>query len=221
MRYFQAIVVRDLRLGFRAGGGALHGLLFFAVTGVLFALAVGPNVALLSSIAAPVLWTAALLSTQISLDQIWREDREDGSLDVLIETTELLALTALVKTAAHWLTNIAPILALTPGLALMFNMPASAFVPLFFSLIVGTPGLALIGCVAGALSVSLPRAHLLIAIIVGPLYTPILIFGAGAALADLHSPQFSSNILLLLASVLFAAIFSPLASAAALRSNLD
>jgi heme exporter protein B len=216
-----AIIARDIRLAFRAGGGAAQGVTFFALTGVLFALAVGPDIALISKIAAPVLWTGALLATQISLDQIWRADREDGSLDVLVETSDMLALTALAKAFAHWVATALPLIVATPILGVMLNLPAQAYAPLAISLAIGTPGLSLIGCIAGALVVSLPRAHLLIAIIVSPLYVPILIFGSGAAMSGAGAPQYGANLMLLGATVLFAAILSPLASAAALRSNLD
>jgi len=219
MSRFNAIIARDLRLAFRAGGGSLQAVAFFALTIVLFALAIGPDLALISKIAAPVLWAGALLSTQITLDQIYRADREDGSLDVLIETSDLLSLTALAKAAAHWMSTTLPLIAAIPVLAILLNLDQERLAPLVISLLVGTPGLSLIGSFASALAVSLPRAHILISIIVSPLYVPFLIFGAGAAAAGIGDPQFSSNLMLLAASSLFAAIISPLASAAALRSN--
>ncbi len=221
MNRFAAIIKRDLALAFRAGGGAVQGVIFFALTAVLFALAVGPSLSLLSKIAAPILWTGALLATQISLDQIWRADREDGSLDVLVETSDMLAVTALAKAIAHWLATALPLIIAAPLLGVLLNLPENVIAPLVLSLLIGTPGLSLIGCIAAALTVSLPRAHLLISIIVSPLYAPLLIFGAGAAMAEPGSAQVAANLMLLGATTLFAAIISPLASAAALRSNLD
>lgn len=222
MNAFLAIIMRDLRLAFRAGGGAMQAVSFYALTIVLFALAVGPNLTLMSQIAAPVLWTAALLATLISLEQIYRADREDGSLDVLVETNSFLALTALAKAAAHWISTGLLLTAATPVLAVLLNINGAALWPLLLSLLIGAPGLSLIGAFAAALTAALPRAGLLIAIIVSPLYAPILIFGAGAASAGASGdPQYTANLALLGASSLFAAIFSPLASAAALRFNLD
>jgi len=217
-----AIIVRDLKLAFRAGGGSMQAVSFFAIVIVLYALAVGPDVPLISRIAAPALWASALLATLISLDQIWRADREDGSLDVIIATSDELALTAAAKAAAHWLSTGLPLIIATPVLAILMNLDAAAYGPLILSLLVGTPGLSLIGAFAGALTVTLPRASLLISIIVSPLYVPILIFGAGAAAAGASGdPQFAANLKLLGASTLFTAVFAPIASAAALRSNLD
>jgi len=217
-----AIILRDMRLSFRAGGGSFQAVAFFSIVSVLFALAVGPDLSLMSRIAAPVLWTAALLATLISLDQIYRADREDGSLDVIIATSDELALTAAAKAAAHWLSTGLPLIVATPLLAILMNLKAEAYLPLIFSLLIGTPGLSLIGSFAAALTVALPRANLLIALIVSPLYMPILIFGAGAASAGAAGdPQYAANLKLLGAATLFAAITAPLASAAALRSNLD
>ncbi len=222
MRAVQAIIARDLRLAFRAGGGAPQAVAFFAVIGVLFALAVGPDLSLISKIAAPVIWTGALLATQISLDQIYRADREDGSLDVIIATSDELMVTAAAKAVAHWLSTGLPLIIATPVLAILLNLDRDAYVPLLLSLLIGTPGLSLIGSFAAALAVALPRASLLISIIVSPLYIPILIFGAGAAAAGAAGdPQYGANLSLLGAATLFAAAFAPIASAAALRSNQD
>lgn len=217
-----AIILRDVRLAFRAGGGSFQAVAFFAVVCVLFALAAGPDLALISRIAAPVLWTAALLATLLSLDQVYRADREDGSLDVIIATSDELALTAAAKAAAHWLSTGVPLIAAAPLLAILMNLEADAYLPLMLSLAIGTPALSLIGTFAAALTVSLPRANLLIALIVSPLYMPVLIFGAGAATAGAAGdPQYVANLKLLCAATLFAAVTAPLASAAALRSNLD
>ena len=222
MRALSAIIARDLRLAFRAGGGSFQAVAFFSIVCVLFALAVGPDISLISRIAAPVLWTGALLATLISLDQVYRADREDGSLDVIVATSDELALTAAAKAAAHWLSTGLPLVIATPLLAILMNLEAKAYLPLLLSLLIGTPGLSLVGSFAAALTVALPRASLLISIIVSPLYVPILIFGAGAASAGAAGgPQFAANLKLLGAATLFAAVTAPLASAAALRSNLD
>lgn len=222
MRGLRAIIARDVTLAFRAGGGSLPAVAFFAVITVLFALAAGPDLALMSKIAAPIIWTGALLATQISLDQIYRADREDGSLDVIVATSEELALTAAAKAAAHWLSTGLPLILATPVLAILLNLESEAYLPLLLSLLIGTPGLSLIGAFAAALTVALPRANLLISIIVSPLYIPILIFGAGAAAAGAAgAPQYGANLSLLGAATLFTAVIAPIASAAALRSNMD
>lgn len=223
MRALLAIIARDVRLSFRAGGGSLQAVAFFTIVAVLFALAAGPDLALLSTIAAPVLWTGALLAVQISLEQIWRPDREDGSLDAIVGADSGLALVACAKAAAHWLATGLPLILIAPLLALVLNLETKAILPLTVSLLIGTPALSLIGCFAAALTVSLPRASLLVALIASPLYVPILIFGAGAAAAGAagDGAHYAANLQLLGATALFSAILAPLASVAALRFNLD
>ncbi|MEM8770672.1 MAG: heme exporter protein CcmB [Pseudomonadota bacterium] len=222
MTQFLALIRRDVALAFRADGGALQAASFFALIIILFALAIGPDLKLMSAIAAPVLWTGGLLATQISLEQIYRPDKEDGSLDMLVETNGALAGVAVAKALAHWLSTGLLLIAATPLLAFLLNIELTALGPLMLALLVGTPGLSLIGSFASALTASLPRAGLLIAIIVSPLYAPFLIFGAGAAAAGAAGDaQFLPNLMLLGAASLFAAAVSPLASAAALRFNLD
>jgi len=221
MSFFFAIVERDVR-AFRAGGSGLQAVAFFALTGVLFVFAIGPDEGLLERIAAPVLWTGALLATLISLDQIFRADLEDGSLDVFLEATDFMVGVTLAKAFAHWLITAFPLIIAAPLLAVLLNISWAALSPLLISLLIGTPGLSLIGVFAAALAVSLPRAGMLMAMIVSPLYIPFLIFGAGAASAGaIGAPQYGTNLMLLAAAVLFALLVSPIASAGALRLGTD
>lgn len=209
-------------LAFRSGGSGLQAVAFFALTVLLFALAVGPDIDLMKRIAGPVLWTGALLATLISLDQIYRADREDGSLDVLIEATDLAAGVAIAKSVAHWLTTALPLILITPVLGVLLNIDSGTVGPILASLVIGTPGMSLLGSFAAALSVSLPRASVLMSIIISPFYVPFLIFGAGTVSASIEAgPQFGANLMLLGASSLFALVISPLASAAALRFNQE
>ena len=108
MTAFLALIRRDATLGFRAGGGALQTVFFFALTTLVFALAVGPDIALLARLAAPILWASVLLSSLVSLDRIFQADFEDGSLDVLIETADILELRVLAKAVGHWLSACLP-----------------------------------------------------------------------------------------------------------------
>ncbi|MBB5518521.1 heme exporter protein CcmB [Amphiplicatus metriothermophilus] len=216
-----AIVARDVVLALRAGGGAVQAALFFALAVLVFALAVGPDLDTLAELAAPVLWTAALLSTLVSLDRIFQADFEDGSLDVMIETADLLELVVLAKAVAHWLTSALPLIIAAPVLALLLNLPQEGYGPLLLSLAIGTPALSLIGALGAALTLGMRRAGALVSILVGPLYAPTLIFGVGAAKAGLEgAPSYGPSLLLLGAVTLFAAALAPLAGAAAIRFNM-
>jgi heme exporter protein B len=215
---FFAVVRRDVTLALRAGGGAIQTALFFALFALVFALAVGPDRAMMARLAGPILWAGALFSATLSLDRLFQADFEDGSLDVLVETSDTLALRVLAKTLAHWLTAVLPLIAIAPALALLLNLPSDDLWPLLASLLVGTPALSLVGAVAAAVTLPLRRAGALLALLTAPLYAPALIFGVGAAQAGAET--FGPAMLLLAATTLFAATFAPLAAAAAIRFNL-
>lgn len=221
MSAFLAHIDRDIRIAYRAGGGALLGAMFFALVAVVFAFSVGADRARLAGLAAPIVWTAALLATLVSLDRLFQADAEDGALEIMVETADSLALAVLAKSIAHWLTAAAPLIAATPLLALLLNLPQAGLGPLMVSLAIGTPGLSLIGALSAALTLSLKRAGFLAALLAAPLYTPVLIFGVGAANAGATAADNYGAILMLLgAATLFSLAVAPLAGAAAIRSNL-
>ncbi len=222
MSAFAAIVARDLRLAFRAGGGAVQAVMFFALTIIIFALAAGPDRARLAALAVPAIWTGALLAAMLSFDRLFQEDQEDGALDALLETADPLALTVIAKAVAHWLSTLLPLIAASPLLALLLNLPGEAFGPLVLSLAAGTPALSLLGALASAITLSLKRASVLMTILTAPLLTPIVIFGVAAANAGADGdPRFGPTLMILAAFSLFACVFAPLAAAAAIRFNTE
>lgn len=222
MSALMAIAGRDVALAFRAGGGALHAVIFFALAALVFAMAIGPDPTTLKDLAAPVLWAIALLSTLVSLDRMFQSDFEDGSLDAMVETADVLELSVLAKAIAHWLSSGFPVILAAPAVALLLNLPADGYLPLLISLVVGTPALSLLGAIGAAVAMGLRRASVLVAILSAPLYAPALIFGVGAAQAGaIDSPQFLPSVLFLAAITLFAALLGPIAGAAAIRLNLS
>jgi heme exporter protein B len=221
MRRLAAIAGRDIALAFRAGGGAMQVVLFFALAALVFALAIGPDPTALRGLAAPILWTLALLAALVSLDRLFESDFEDGSLDALVETGDPLELSILAKACAHWTSALLPVVAATPLIAILLNLPANALQPLLLSLVIGTPALSLIGAIAAAVAVGLRRAGVLVAVLSAPLYAPTLIFGVSAAGAGAEaSPAALPSFLILAAITLLAAIIGPIAGAAAIRFNM-
>lgn len=217
-----ALAGRDIALAFRAGGGAFQSVLFFALAALIFALALGPDTALLSRLAAPILWAIALLSALVSLDRMFQADFEDGSLDAIVETADALELSVLAKALAHWIAAGLPVIAATPAVALLFNLAPEAYGPLFVSLLVGTPALSLVGAVGAAVAMGLRRASIMVAILSAPLYAPTLIFGVSAAEAGAAGgPQFVPSLMFLGAITLLAALIGPIAGAAAIRLNMS
>ncbi len=215
-----ALFLRDFRLGLRAGGGAVTGVVFFLAVIAVVPFAIGPDLNLLSRIGPAILWIGALLASLLGLDRLFQGDREDGSLDAIMMAgaVQLPALTVLVKALAHWTANVLPLVAAAPVLSLLMNVDPVAAGATTLTLLVGTPALAFIGAAGAAVAVALPRGGLLVSVLVLPLAIPVLIFGVSAAYAAVSEPApFLPPLMILCALTLFSAVVGPLAAAAALK----
>jgi heme exporter protein B len=214
-----AILRTDLTLAMRAGGGAGLSLVFFLTIVVLVPFALGPDLNLLSRIGPAILWLGALLSTLIGLDRLFQADNEDGALDMLRASNLPLELLVLVKGIAFWLVTGLPLTLIAPLLGLLVALPPDGMLPLTATLLAGTPALTFIGMAGAALTASLRRGGLLIALLVAPLMIPTLIFGVSAANAALTGTiAFWTPFLLLCAVSLTAIVIGTIAAAAALRA---
>ena len=216
----RALLIRDLRLALRAGGGFGLGLAFFLIVVVLVPFSVGPQSDLLGRIAAGVLWLAALLACLLSLDRILALDFEDGTLDVLATAPLPLEAALSVKALAHWLTTGVPLVVAAPVLAVLLNLPAAGYGGLVLSLLLGTPALSVIGTFGAALTVGIKRGGLLMSLLVLPLYVPTLIFGAEAARRSADGMDATTPLLMLAGISAGVLALMPFASAAVLRVNL-
>ena len=216
MNSFLALIRRDVSLAARAGGNVLLAISFFAATTALFPLGVGVNPTFLFRIAAGVVWVAAVLACLLSLDRLFQADYEDGSLDLLAMGPMSLEGVALAKIVSHWLTTGLPLTVISPVLALLYRLPLEGMETLALSLLVGTPAVSAIGA---GLTASVRRGGLILPLIVLPLLTPVVIFGAGAVLATLDHVG-NGALPLLAAFSLGAVLLSPFAAAAALRLHL-
>lgn len=222
MRALGALLVRDVRLTVRVGGGALTGVLFFLVVVAVVPFAVGPDLGLLSRIGPAILWIGALLSTLLGLDRLFAADQEDGSLDLILMGRAPLELAVAAKGLAHWLTTCLPLVIAAPLLGLFLNLAPGAFAAVTLSLLAGTPALTFIGLVGAALAVTLGRGGLLLPILVLPLAVPVVIFGVAAgSTAVSGDPAFGTPFLILVALALASFVVGPFAAAAALRHGLD
>ncbi len=215
-----ALLLRDLRLAIRAGGGFGLGLAFFLLVAVLVPLGVGPEAELLSRIAPGILWVGALLSCLLSLDRIFALDHEDGSLDLLATAPMPLEAVAAVKALAHWLVTGLPLVAVAPVMALLLHLPVAGYPWLLLSLLLGTPALSVIGAFGAALTVGLKRGGLLLSLLVLPLYLPTLIFGAEVVRRGAAGMAVATPLALLAGITAASAALLPLAAAAAIRVNL-
>ncbi len=215
-----ALLLRDLKLALRAGGGFGLGLAFFLIVTVLVPFSVGPQSSLLSTIAPGILWLGALLACLLSLDRLLALDWEDGSLDLLATAPLPLESVVSIKALAHWLTTGLPLVLAAPFLGVLLNLPVPGFFWLVISLLIGTPAMSVIGTFGAALTVGLKRGGLLLSLLVLPLYVPTLIFGAEVARRGATGME-TQTPLLMLAGITAATIaLLPFASAAVLRINL-
>ena len=217
-----ALLVRDMRIAMRVGGGALIGVLFFVVVVTLMPFAIGPDLALLKRIGPAILWLAALLASLLALDRLFASDHEDGSLDLILTGRAPLELVIAAKGLAHWLTTALPLIVAAPLIGLLLDIEPPAQASLVLTLLVGTPALTFIGAVGAAIAVTLRRGGLLLAIIVLPLTVPVLIFGVAAADAAVTSPvPFGTPFTVLCALTLASLVIGPFAAAAALRLDIE
>ncbi len=214
------LLLRDLRLAVRAGGGFGLGLGFFLIVVVLVPFAMGPDTSRLSSIAPGVLWLGALLACLLSLDRIFALDHEDGTLDLLATAPIPLEGVVVAKAAAHWIVTGLPLTLAAPGLGVLLNLPSDGYQWLLVSLAIGTPALSVIGAFGAALTVGLKRGGLLLSLLVLPLYVPTLIFGAEVARRGAEGLAVVTPLLLLGGITAGAVALLPFAAAAALRINL-
>jgi heme exporter protein B len=215
-----AVLIRDLRLSVRAGGGFGLALAFFLIVAVLVPFAVGPEGGGLSRIAPGIVWVAALLACLLSLDRIFALDHEDGSLDLLATAPVPLEGIVTAKAAAHWIVTGLPLTCAAPLIGLLLHLPQPGYIWLVASLALGTPALSVIGTFGAALTVGIRRGGLLMSLIVLPLYVPTLIFGAETVRRGAEGQPVGAPLMLLAGISFGAAALLPFASAAAIRAGL-
>jgi heme exporter protein B len=222
MSALTAVAGQTAVLALRSGGAAFVALVFFLAVVTVVPFGVGPDLNLLSRIGPAILWIGALLAMLLGLDRLFREDREDGALDLLILTDLPLELVVLAKCAGAWLATGLPLVLVTPVLGLLLGVGPLPLAATTATLLAGTPALTLIGAIGAALTASLGRGSLLIAVLVLPFTIPVLIFGVGAASAvSIADAAFVPPFVILLALTLISGVIAPVAAAAALRSGME
>jgi len=221
MKAFSALLLRELRLGFRKPAELANPLLFFALVMGLFALAIGPNERFLQELSGGLLWLGALLAVLLSLDGLFRSDHEDGSLEQWLLCRKPLPLLVLGKVLVHWLSTGLALVLLAPLLALMLGLPLRCVPVLMLSLLLGTPVLSLLGAIGAALTLGVKRGGLLLSLLILPLYIPLLILGSGAIQADLQGLPAVGQLLFLASLCVLALALCPFAIASALSISLS
>jgi heme exporter protein B len=221
MNPFIAIVKRDLLLVMRRKSEVLTALFFFVVVTSLFPLGIGADAALLRKIAPGVIWVAALLSTLLGLQRIFANDYADGTLEQLVLSPNTFTVLVFGKIVAHWLVSGFPLVLLAPVIGLQFDLDAQSLQVLMATLLIGTPVLSLLGSVGAALTLGVRGGSVLLSLLILPLYTPVLIFGAGAVYSSGIGLDITGYFSILGALLILALAFVPWVSASAVKIAIE
>ncbi len=216
-RSFSEILRHELLIAYRTRRELLAPLVFFCVVATLFPIAISPDPVTLSRLAPGGIWIAALLAVLLSLDKLFFVDYLEGALDHWLLAPQPLSLLVFAKVLAHWLTTGLPLVIMAPVLGFMLQLPTAATLMLGISLLLGTPILSLVGAIGTALTVTLPRGGLLLAVLVLPLYIPVLILGVSAVVATMSGIPAIGQLAWLAALLCLSCALAPLAIAFALR----
>jgi len=215
------VIERDLRLAVRRWDQVLQPLVFFLIVTTLFPLATDPDMSQLRRIAPGVVWVAAMLSSLLALESLFRPDVEDGTMEQWTLSGQPLAWLLLAKTAAHWLLSGLPLVVISPLVAAALGLESSAWKVLILSLLIGTIALSMIGAIGAALTVGVRRGNVLLALLVLPLAMPVLIFGARAVDLASHGESAVGPLNLLAALAMISVTLGPFAMAAAMRISVE
>ena len=220
-KLFNLVLKRDLTIALRHKDDIVNPLLFFVIIITLFPLGIGPEANTLARIAPGIIWVAALLSTLLSLDRLFKSDYQDGSLEQLLLSPYPVFVWVLAKVFAHWLITGLPLILIAPLLAALLYLPEQSFIALMLTLLIGTPVLSLIGAIGVALTVGIKKGGVLLSLLVLPLYIPVLIFATSAIdTAGLSLPY--SGQLAIIAALFFTSLtLAPLAIGAALKVSTN
>lgn len=221
LNLFFSVIRRDLLLALKQKSDIVQTLFFFAVVVTLVPLGVGVETNLLRSMAPGVVWVAALLAALLSLPRLFAHDWADGTLEQMLISAEPLTVIVLAKVSAHWLVTGVPMTVFSLVFGVMFDLPAEETWVLTAALALGTPVLSLVGAIGAALTLGLRAGSVLTSLLVLPLYIPVLVFGAGAAVQVAMSVSPAAYLMVTGALTLFALAAAPFAVAAALRISMQ
>jgi heme exporter protein B len=221
MKPFLALVKRDLTLGMRRKSQIYQPLVFQLLVVTMFPLGLGSGAKTLALIAPAVIWILALLASLLTLDQIFKNDYDDGSVESYVLTSYPLPMAVMAKVLAHWLLSGLPLVLFCPIIAVLLHLNTDSYGILMLSLFLGTPIFSFIGSIGSALTMSLKHGGLLLTVLVMPLLTPVLIFGASAVVETTLGNSATTQLSVLAGLLVLSITFVPFASAAAIKINLE
>ncbi len=215
------IIRRELLIAFRRQADILNPLWFFIIVITLFPLSIGPDPNLLARVAAGVVWVAALLSALLSLERLFKDDFQDGSLEQMMLMPVPLQIVVVSKVIAHWLLTGLPLILISPLLAILLSLDFSVWLAVVLTLLLGTPALSFIGAIGVALTVGLQKGGVLLSLLILPLYIPVLIFATSAIDAASLGMSFNGQLAIIAAMFVGALTLTPFAISSALRVSVS
>ena len=218
---FSLVFLRDLTIAFRHKDDILNPLVFFIIVVTLFPLGIGPESNMLERIAPGIIWVAALLSTLLSLDRLFKSDHADGSLEQLLLSPHPLFVIVLAKICAHWCLTGLPLILVAPILAVLLHLNENSYLALMLTLLIGTPVLSFLGAIGVALTVGIKKGGVLLSLLVLPLYIPVLIFATSAIDTAAMNLPYGGQLAIIGAMFFGALILSPFAVASALKVSTN
>ena len=213
----KAVFLKDLSLAYRQRAELMQPLMFFVLVITLFPLAVGPNLETLQRIGGGVIWVAAILSLLLGMERMFRDDFADGSLEQYILSPTPLYMIVVVKVFTHWLMHIVPLFLISPLLAVFLNLTMDMYVALMLTLLLGTPLISFVGAIGVALTVGLHRGGVLLALLLIPIFIPLLIFATSAIESASMLLPYHPQLAIIAALLLFSVALSPMAIAYSLK----
>jgi len=218
---FNLIIKRDLTIAFRHRDDIINPLLFFIIVVTLFPLGIGPESTTLSRIAPGIIWVAALLSTLLSLDRLFKSDHEDGSLEQMMLSPHPIFILVLAKIIAHWMVTGLPLIFIAPLLAVLLHLNENSYSALMLTLLLGTPILSLLGAIGVALTVGLKKGGVLLSLLVLPFYIPVLIFATSAIDTAAMNLPYGGQLAIIAALFFGSLTLAPFAVSAALKVSTN
>ena len=218
---FALLLKRDLTIAFRHRDDIFNPLLFFVIVVTLFPLGIGPEANTLARIAPGIIWVAALLSTLLSLDRLFKSDYHDGSLEQMLLSPQPIFILVLAKIVAHWLITGLPLIIIAPLLAVLLHLHQDSYWALFVTLLIGTPVLSFIGAIGAALTVGIKKGGVLLSLIVLPLYIPVLIFSTSAIDTAAMNLPYSGQLAIIAAIFVLSLTLAPFAVSSALKVSTN
>lgn len=218
---FMLVLKRDLTIAFRHKDDVINPIIFFIIIITLFPLGIGPEMNTLSRIAPGIIWVAALLSTLLSLDRLFKSDYNDGSLEQMLLSPHPIFILVLAKITAHWLLTGLPLILIAPLLAVLLHLNENSYGALMLTLLLGTPILSLIGAIGVGLTVGIKKGGVLLSLLILPLYIPVLIFATSAIDTAAMNLPFTGQLAIIAALLLTTLTLAPFAVSSALKVSTN